>query len=174
MGSYFLGFYIYDEQVIKMNKKQYILKLGLWIIPFQVIGFLMGQMTKPNIATWYVTLYKSSLTPPNITFGIVWAVLYVFLAYIGFVIFQLSQEKLKKCQVPYALQMILNWIWTPFFFSMHQIGAGLIILSFMVIINAYLTYIFWKKRTVLFFMSLTYQAWISFAWYLNLYISLYN
>lgn len=157
-----------------MNKNQKILKLSLWIITFQVIGFLMGQMTKANIANWYVLLNKSALTPPNITFGIVWSVLYILLAYIGFVTFHLKSDKLKKCQVPYAVQMILNWIWTPFFFAMHQVGMALFILTIMVIVNIYLTYIFWKKRELIFYMNLIYQLWICFAWYLNFYIALHN
>ena len=37
----------------------------LWILIFQLVGYLIGRMTQINIATWYQTLNKSVLNPPD-------------------------------------------------------------------------------------------------------------
>ena len=149
------------------NKKNY-LTLLLWIVGYQAIGYLMGQITQANIASWYVDLQKSPLTPPNITFGLVWTVLYVVLAYLGYELFANMKQHttMQKC---YIAQMLLNWVWTPIFFGTHQIGLALIVLFAMVLINIGLTYAFYSQSKIKGILSLTYQIWISFACYLNFY-----
>ncbi len=152
-----------------MKKCKTYLALSLWIITYQLIGFFMGQITKANIGTWYTSLPKSPLNPPNITFGIVWCILYIVLAYLGFILFhhRTNTQKIKRA---YLMQMLLNWAWTPIFFGLHYIGTALIVLVLMVIINAYLTYSFWLQTKLHAVLSALYQLWIGFACYLNLYI----
>lgn len=158
-----------------LNKQVHnFIMLSLWIVSFQLIGFTMGQFTKSNIATWYDTLNKSPLTPPNISFGIIWTILYCFLAYIGYYIFIFTQKKLKKIRLFYTGHMLLNWSWTPIFFITHQCNLGLMVLTLMVMTNTYLTLVFYKKAKLIFVLSTIYQVWISFAWYLNFYIVLNN
>ena len=152
-----------------MKKINHYQALPLWIISYQVIAFIMGQITKANIATWYTSLPKSSLTPPSITFGIVWSILYVVLAYLGFVLFQ-KHNNTRKSKVLYLMQMLLNWAWTPIFFGFHCVGTALLVLTSMVIINIPLTFHFWKKSKAHGSLSSMYQLWISFACYLNFHI----
>ncbi|MBK2005765.1 tryptophan-rich sensory protein [Francisella orientalis] len=40
------------------------------------IGGVIGSFTKPEISTWYSTLHRSTLTPPNYVFPIAWTILY--------------------------------------------------------------------------------------------------
>ncbi len=157
-----------------MNKIKSYTTLAVWIVSYQLIGFLMGQMTKTNIASWYVNLNKAPLTPPNITFGIVWSILYVILAYIGYALFTRQHQHSLITKIIYSLQMLLNWSWTPIFFSLHLTGLGLLILSAMVLMNAYLCYLFYQDNKILAALNLLYLLWISFALYLNAYIFLYN
>lgn len=152
-----------------MNKYKAYTPLLLWIISYQAVSFIMGQITQGNIETWYASLPKSSLTPHSLVFPIAWSILYVFLAYLGFLLFH-QIKSTKKIKVLYLIQMLLNWLWTPIFFGLHCLGAALITLSLMVAINAYLTYNFWAISKGYGILSLLYQLWISFALYLNFYI----
>ena len=72
------------------------LKLLLWIVLFQSIGFLMGMLTQANIYPWYEQLNKSDLTPPGFVFSIVWTFLYVLLAVIAWILWDKNQAPSKQ------------------------------------------------------------------------------
>ena len=63
----------------KMRKLNYYLS---WVFIFQLIGFGLGQISKANLE-WYDSIAKSSFTPPNLAFPIVWSLLYILLALLG-------------------------------------------------------------------------------------------
>jgi hypothetical protein len=56
------------------NKKYF--SLIIWIVALIAIGGIIGYLTKPEISTWYSTLNRSTLTPPNYIFPIAWTILY--------------------------------------------------------------------------------------------------
>ncbi len=66
-----------------MNKTSGI-KLIVWILFFEMIGFFLGLLTQANIYSWYEGLHKSILTPPGWVFSVVWLILYALLAIVGF------------------------------------------------------------------------------------------
>jgi len=147
----------------------------LWIVVFQIIGYGLGMITQHNIVSWYPTLHKSTLTPPDIVFPIVWFILYCMLAVSGYTLWQYRhQPKVKLALVFYLLQMLLNWAWTPLFFYFHWIGVSLfcimamIILTLITIITTRNTY---KLSCVL---LIPYFIWLLFAGYLNAVIWILN
>ena len=140
----------------------------LWIIVFQIMGYCLGTMTQSDIISWYPTLHKSTLTPPDIVFPIIWFILYCMIALSGCSLWQYrSQPKAKLALVFYAFQVLLNWAWTPLFFYFHWIGTSLlciisiIILTLMTIIMTRNTY---KLSCIL---LIPYFIWLIFAGYLN-------
>jgi translocator protein len=156
-----------------MHKKSY--NLLFWIICFQLIGYMMGYLTKSNINSWYSILEKSALTPPSITFGIVWTILYVMLSIVGWFLFQVNTDKSYPLLKPlYCIQMLMNWLWTPLFFHFHFIQFALVVLILMVFINLAVTYFLYKIKIQLGFCYFLYLIWLFFASYLNLYIYLSN
>ncbi len=59
---------------LKIFKKE---KLGLallWIIIFQLVGFLLGKITSNSLNSWYPSLKKSALTPPDQVFANIWTI----------------------------------------------------------------------------------------------------
>ena len=151
--------------------KRNIVSLVLWIIGFQLIGALMGNITKGNIKSWYVSLTKSPFTPPDITFGIVWTILYVLLAIIGWYLFSnLKDSKLRLPRILFACQMFLNCLWTPIFFCFHLVGLALLTLSLMIIINSLLLKKMLRFHPIIAYGLFSYLVWLCFATYLNGYI----
>lgn len=147
----------------------------LWIVVFQIIGYYLGMITQHDIVSWYPTVQKSALTPPDIVFPIVWFILYCMIAVSGYALWQCRhQPKAKLALIFYALQLVLNWSWTPLFFYFHWIGTSLlcliaiIILTLMTIITTRNTY---KFSCV---MLIPYFIWLLFAGYLNAMIWLLN
>lgn len=147
----------------------------LWIMVFQIIGYLLGIVTRHDIVSWYPTLHKSTLTPPDIVFPIVWVILYAMLAVSGYGLWRYRhQPKAKLAFVFYGLQIILNWAWTPLFFYLHWIGASLFCITAIIcltLITILLTRKTYKLSCVL---LIPYFIWLLFAGYLNAVIWLLN
>ena len=79
-----------------MNKKNFISRITpliIWVIVIQYIGYYSSTIIQPSIESWYLTLNKSTLTPPNFIFGTVWAILYLKISIAGWYIFHLEKRK---------------------------------------------------------------------------------
>ncbi len=142
--------------------------LVLWILVLQLIGYGMGMVTEANLDPWYLSLYKSSLTPPGFVFGIVWGILYVMLAIAGWQLYQDKQLiNVTPLRFTFGSQLVLNWLWTPLFFHLHWTGLALTCLIVIVLLTAWFLTIAWRQSRLLFWLILPYWFWVCFASYLN-------
>jgi tryptophan-rich sensory protein len=151
------------------------LSLIIWIVLLIAIGGFIGSLTKPEISTWYSTLNRSNLTPPNYVFPVAWTILYGIIGACGWLIWQEgSLPRLGVIKTLYALQLILNWSWTPLFFHYHLTGLSLIVLVAMDILVCSLICLAYQKMRAASLLMIPYLLWILFATYLNFYIWQYN
>ncbi|WP_419421207.1 TspO/MBR family protein [Legionella sp. D16C41] len=154
------------------------MKIGLWVISYEAIGFLLGQLTKNNIHPWYDKLTKSNLTPPPIIFSIIWSILYAMLAFIGWVIWKDQKINPSSAQrniwYLYIVQMLMNWLWTPIFFYYHLLGFSLLWISSLTVLNLFLGYSLINKNILTGLLFIPYVLWLFFATYLNAVIYLWN
>lgn len=147
----------------------------IWIIAYQLIGAAIGYCTRSGKTPWYEHLKKSSLTPPGYVFGIVWPLLYCTLAIFGYLISRKGQT--PDVGIVYELywaQMILNWLWSPIFFTFHLTGVALFVLSLIIIITFFIILELIKLNVTYYFIIIPYFLWICFAGYLNTIIVLNN
>lgn len=161
-----------------INKNINCKKIGnlvLWLIIFQLIGFLLGRLTQNNIATWYQSLHKSVWNPPEIVFPIVWSILYVMIALAGWSLWQYRQESRARLALFfYVIQVLMNWTWTPIFFHWHFIGLGFFLIILMVLFTLITILITRKKYLFATLMLIPYWLWLWFAAYLNYFIWIHN
>jgi len=151
------------------------LSLILWIVLLIAIGGFIGSLTKPEISTWYSTLNRSTLTPPNYVFPVAWTILYGIIGACGWLIWrEASLPRLSIIKTLYLTQLILNWSWTPLFFHYHLTGLSLIVLVAMDILVAMIIWLSYQKMKVISLLMLPYLLWILLASYLNFYILQYN
>ncbi|MDP3561516.1 MAG: TspO/MBR family protein [Legionellaceae bacterium] len=147
----------------------------LWIIVFQIIGYCLSMISQHDIVSWYPTLHKSTLTPPDIVFPIVWFILYCILALSGYALWQYRHHpKAKLALVFYVLQILLNWAWTPLFFYFHWIGVSLFCIAAMIILTLITILITRKTYKVSCLLLIPYFIWLLFAGYLNAVIWILN
>lgn len=151
------------------------LSLIIWIATLIAIGGFIGSLTKPEISTWYNTLNRSPVTPPNYVFPIAWTILYGIIGACGSLIWrEPSFRKLSVIKTLYLTQLILNWSWTPLFFHYHLTGLSLVVLVAMDILVCVLVCLTYPKIRAVSLLMLPYLFWILFASYLNFYIWQYN
>lgn len=149
--------------------------LSLWVLALILTGSIIGSLTQPEVKVWYSTLKRSSLTPPDAVFPIVWAILYGMIGACGWVIWREAPSKtLRTLKGLYITQLILNWSWTPIFFHYHMIGLSVGVIVAMNITVGMLIYHTYSKVKAVSLLLLPYFFWILFASYLNFYIWWYN
>jgi len=148
-----------------------IIQLALWILILQLISYGMGMITRANLDPWYISLSKSSLTPPGYIFGIVWSILYIILAIVGWQLYQKTKlAEASQLQVVFISQLILNELWTPLFFYLHWPGASLICSIAIALLTSKFLMLAWTRARLLFWLMIPYWIWVIFASYLNFFI----
>ncbi|MCL9685627.1 TspO/MBR family protein [Legionella maioricensis] len=157
-----------------MNKNSWI-KLTIWIVTFEAIGFFLGLLTQANLYSWYEGLNKSTLTPPGWVFGIVWPILYVLLAVAGWALWQQRENiEIRLALYFYMSQLLMNWAWTPLFFQLHWIGFSLIWILILTSFTFLTIYSIKNKKKGISLLLIPYFIWLLFATYLNYAIWLLN
>lgn len=147
------------------------------IIPILVcflVGFISSRFQESAITNWYPSLDKSDLTPPNIVFPIVWGVLYLFMGISIGLILNLNHRRRKKLIRVFALQLLLNFLWSISFFYFQSPMAGIVIVVLLEIAIIYYTLMVYPVQKISALLFIPYVLWVSFATYLNFYILLYN
>ena len=144
----------------------------LGLIVFLVICFaaagIGGAATTPKIGTWYATLVKPAWNPPNWIFGPVWSALYFCMAVAAWLVWR--QGGLAGAKVPltlFAVQLVLNVLWSCIFFGLEMPGLAFaeVLLLWAAIAATMVT--FWLRSLVAGILFVPYLAWVSFASFLN-------
>jgi tryptophan-rich sensory protein len=133
------------------------------------IGFVGGQVTAPNIPSWYVFLAKPSFNPPNWLFMPVWTALYVMMAVAAWRIWRKTGWRSRALAL-WLVQLALNSIWSFLFFGAHALGAAFFELVTLWLAIAATIITFWRIERLAGALLLPYLAWVSFAGVLNLWI----
>ncbi len=135
-------------------------------IPFLIIVLIAsstGAIFRPG--AWYRDLDKPGWTPPDWVFPIVWAVLYVLMAYAAWRVWDLDGVRLPLAL--WGAQLALNALWSALFFGMRRVGlafAGLVALWLAV---AATTIAFAQIDPLSGVLLLPYILWVTIAGALN-------
>lgn len=122
---------------------------------------------------WYKNLKKSKFTPPSWIFSVVWPLLYTMMFLALFIVLNTKKYN-SHCIYYFAIQFILNIIWSPLFFNYRMIKLAFIDLV-LIIYFTYLTYKeFFKINNHAGYLLLPYLFWLCFALFLNTYILINN
>lgn len=118
---------------------------------------------------WYDSLTKPVLSPPSYIFPPVWSVLYVTI-FISLILFIINKTKTSKKYgyIYFSIQMILNLLWSPAFFIMHNIGLALFIVILLDMSVILTIKNFYKVSVISAYLLIPYLIWIIFATYLNI------
>jgi benzodiazapine receptor len=149
-----------------------ILQLVISLIVCQFAGFIGSVFTTPAIPTWYVTLNKPSFTPPNWLFSPVWIFLFLLMGISAFLVWSKGwgNKQVKIALSIFAVQLILNILWSAVFFGFRSPLAGFIeiVILWMAILLTILN--FFKVSKTAGLLLLPYILWVSFAAVLNFFI----
>lgn len=127
------------------------------------VGWLIGATNLPG--AWYASLAKPGFVPPNWVFPVAWTILYITIAVAGWRTFR--RDPSGKAMLVWFAQLALNFAWSPVMFTMHQIGAALVILvGLFLTIVAYIV-LETSRDKLAAALFVPYAAWVAFAGTLN-------
>ena len=131
---------------------------------------LMGDGASSD---WYLQLNKAPWTPPGWSFGVAWTVIMIgFAIYMSYA-FEAVRNK-PALLILFGIQWILNTSWSPLFFRYHQSMSGLLIISLLTILVAYLLFAYLPRFKTKSLFILPYFVWLLIATSLNAYIAIRN
>ena len=127
-----------------------------------------GALFQPG--DWYRSLRKPSWTPPDWLFPVAWTVLYLCMSWAAARVAALAgTEPLAGLALAlWALQIALNTLWTPVFFGLRRMGAGMVVLACLSIAVAATLVVFVRLDLLAGLLLLPYLAWVTVAGALNL------
>ena len=152
-------------------------KLIAWILFFlcTVVAISASLVWQIGGDSWYQSLIKPAIAPPNWVFGPVWTILYLLIATSGWRIMYAPQNPNKSIAMGlWSLQMVINTIWTPVYFGAHNIAAAFYYIVALVVVIAAYAVVSWKIDKTASVLFWPYLCWVSFATLLNYFFLIVN
>lgn len=132
-------------------------------------GSLGAFFTASALQSWYPSLQKPPITPPNWVFGPVWTVLYllmgVSLAYLWAV--RGENQRKKRALIIFWIQLGFNVAWSAAFFGLRSPGWGYAIIIALWLTIAALLWVGSKLSSVAAWLLVPYFLWVTYASALN-------
>lgn len=148
--------------------------IAISIIACLFVGYTTSKFQAGTIDSWYLTLNKSSLTPPDIVFPLAWGVLYVVMGIsIGIVITSGSRKRYPAI-IFFIIQLVLNFLWSYLFFYRQNPALGLVDIALLDIFVITYSFSCYKISRTASWLFTPYIIWLALATYLNWYIVAYN
>lgn len=124
----------------------------------------------------FESLNKPIFSPPAILFPIVWTILYILMGISSYIICSNKTDqkfKNRACYI-YIAQLIVNSLWTLFFFRLNMILFAFIWLLLLIILVIIMITRFYNIKPIAAYLQIPYILWLLFAAILNFSIYLLN
>ena len=127
-----------------------------------------GAATASSVGTWYQTLAKPSFNPPNWIFAPVWTALYFMMAVAAWRVWRRAGLSGARAETTlFALQLVLNMVWSILFFGLRSTGAAMAEIFVLLLAILATTVVFWQRDRVAGMLFIPYAGWVAFAAVLN-------
>lgn len=168
--------------------------LILCVVICESVGIAGTFFTTPTLDNWYLTIQKPSWNPPGWLFGPVWTCLYLMMGVSVWLIWSQYTVALQNntiapagndmtatpathlhgkttsftlCFVCFAIQLVLNGIWTPLFFGLKNPGLAFADICALWLAIVATIVVFYRVNKLASWLLIPYWCWVSFASVLN-------
>ena len=145
--------------------KKATLSLVLTVLIVFVTVAVASIFGSPGGERWY---RQPAWAPPDWLFGPVWTVLYLSMAVSAWLVWmRAGWRNARQALLLFAVQLLLNAVWTPVFFGLRRPGAAFAVIVLMWAAIAATVWAFRRHSTVAAVLLLPYLLWVAFAAALN-------
>jgi len=145
-------------------------------VVFLVVVFGVAALgSLAPLGDWYMHLNKPTWMPPGWAFGAVWTPLYVGIATAGWKLWRAEISHARRVSLYlWSAQMVLNGLWSPLFFWLHQPLLALINILLLIAVLAASFGWFRQVSVIATWLFVPYALWVGFATALNAAIVILN
>lgn len=152
-------------------------KKKIWYIVISIlipvfIGFL-GSLLGGSMSL-FDNIKKPWFAPSAILFPIVWGILYILMGISSYLVYESDSEYKKTGLIFYAIQLIVNALWTMIFFRFENFLFAFIWLLLLLLLVLVMMYYFYKSSKIASYLQIPYVLWLVFATILNYSIYVLN
>lgn len=158
-----------------MNIEKF-LRLLVAIVVCNSAGWIGALYTTTGVNSWYETIVKSTLTPPNWVFGPVWTILYTLMGVAVWLVWEkrTAVTGAGKALAVFGVHLVVNALWSIVFFGFERPGSALVIIVALLVLLVISMKLFYRIDRRAMYILVPYLAWGMFATYLNAFIVLNN
>jgi benzodiazapine receptor len=146
--------------------------LGLFLIltlGAGVVGALFSPAFSASAAHWYAAVMKPDWVPPQNWFPPVWIALYVLMAVAAWIIWRERYHRGRSVAITaYFIQLLINALWSPLFFGLKNIDAGLFCIVALWLAVGWTMREFARVKSAAALILLPYSMWVTFVTAINL------
>ncbi len=153
--------------------KSSVIRFIVAIVVCEAAGAVGSVFTISAIPNWYAALQKPWFTPPNWLFAPVWLSLY-FLMGASLYLLWGNRRRVRAALGAFALQLVLNVLWSVVFFGAHQLFYGFVVIAALwaaILATIALSYRVSRWASI---ALLPYILWVTIAAALNYYVWVLN
>lgn len=134
-----------------------------------LLGIASGRLAGSGTDNlWFALLRQPPAMPPGWAFGVAWTILYILQGLALAMILNARGNGLRAIGVAlFVVQFAANLAWSPLFFGLHQVTAGLWLILALIVAATATTIVFGQIRPLAAWAMVPYLAWLCFAAALN-------
>ncbi len=131
-------------------------------------GAVVGLLTSGAMENFSM-LNKPPLSPPGWLFPVVWTILYTLMGISSYLIYENSSgEQRRQALLLYGAQLIVNLLWSVFFFVFDWYLFSFFWLIALWVLIFQMIKEFYDISKIAAYINIPYLIWVTFAGYLNL------
>ena len=132
-----------------------------------VVALVGGLMT--DVGPWYESLRFPRLRPPNWLFGPAWTVIFTLIAAAGVAAWESAESSAPRVRIVvfFAVNGVLNLLWSPLFFKLQRPDWALYELVLFWLSIVILTITVAQVSSFAAWLLVPYLIWVTFAGWLN-------
>jgi len=136
-----------------------LIAVGVGVVSSFVSSGKMGE---------YEKLVQPPLAPPTWVFPVVWTILFVLMGISAAIIYRSSDAGKKDALFIYGTQLIVNFLWTVFYFNFNARLLAFFWLLFLLVLVIMMNRRFSDISSTAAKLQIPYLLWLIFAAYLNI------
>ena len=157
---------IASRSQLRMSLLRYVLFTAPLVL---LLGTLSGRASGSGYGNpWFDALEKPAFMPPGWAFAVAWTTLYVLLGVALAMLLYARGARWRGAAIGlFLVQLLANYLWSPLFFALHQVGPALALIVVMITLTVVLIALLWQIRRLAALLLLPYLGWLCFAALLN-------
>ena len=132
-------------------------------------GYICSLSVMGGLSEWYNAASKPAITPPSFVFSTAWSLIYALLIASTYIVLtKVKTGMFFKANLLFILQLFFQIAWCFAFFTLGEIGWGLISFVCLDFIVFLMAKTYRKISKIAFYILIPYFLWLGFATLLNI------